>query len=280
MEIHHRLYEKSINYNTATIAAAAAAANNLVPILCDTNDASGISENSHFCASISSLINNTDAFVSLNRTTLNINEFPGYSNSSTGLLNHSIKSDLSLDLSTTIATQTVALTTETSSEIKNDLIANNHHHCQQQQQQHQQQQQRQKSEQTLTLQNAENNICAIVGTIALQTEKSNTTMIITTNRSRNSSSGNDGANVSSNNNNCNCAITTANEPNFSHRISKFEVEICSSCSEFILDRTLLTVNSRFWHINCLKCSQCSILLEQYSSCFVKDNNFFCIQCYN
>ncbi|KAK6112974.1 LIM domain family protein [Brugia pahangi] len=272
MEIHHRLFEKSINYNTTTIAAA----NNLIPILCDTNDASGIPENSNFGACTSSLINNTDAFASLNRTTLNINEFPGYSNTSTGLLNHSIKSDLSLDLSTTIATRAVALAAETTpNEIKNDLNANNQHHCQQQQ--HQQ------SAQTLTLQNAENNICAIVGTLtaaSLQSDQSNTTMIITTNRSRNSSSGNDGANVNSNNSNCNCAITTANEPNFSHRISKFEVEICSSCSEFILDRTLLTVNSRFWHINCLKCSQCSTLLEQYSSCFVKDNNFFCIQCYN
>lgn len=61
---------------------------------------------------------------------------------------------------------------------------------------------------------------------------------------------------------------------------QIEVEVCSSCSEFILDRTLLTVNSRFWHTDCLKCSQCLVSLKQYSSCFVKDNVFFCKQCYN
>ncbi|CAG9533525.1 unnamed protein product [Cercopithifilaria johnstoni] len=281
MEIHHRLYEKSINYNPPNIATA----NDLLPVLSDTNDTSGISENSNFSTSTSSLVNNSGTFVSLGRsTTLNMNEFPSYSNTtSTGLLDHQTIPNLSLDLTTTVTSQVISVVAETSSETKNNLNGINHHHHQQC---HQQQQQFRR---TLPLQNAENNVCAVVGTLttsSLQTDHTNTTMVITNNNSSNSNrSGNDGVNGSSNNSNCSCATTTTattttNEQNFPQRNSKFKVEICSLCSEFILDRTLLTVNSRFWHINCLKCSQCSILLEQYSSCFVKDNHFFCIQCYN
>ncbi|VBB34583.1 unnamed protein product [Acanthocheilonema viteae] len=220
MEIHHRLYEKSINYNSATTIDTA---NDLVPILCDANDTSGIPENSNFGPSTSSLINNTDAFVLLPRTaTANINEFPGYSNtSSTGLLNHQTTSNLSLDLTS----QAISVIAETSNEAKNDLNTNSHHHHHHYH--HQCQQQQQQFRRTLALQNAENNICAIVGTLttaSLQTDQTNTTMIITANRTTNnrcnSNNENDDANGSNSNSNCNCPITTTNEPNFSQRISK------------------------------------------------------------
>ncbi|VDN51651.1 unnamed protein product [Dracunculus medinensis] len=62
--------------------------------------------------------------------------------------------------------------------------------------------------------------------------------------------------------------------------TKYEAEICSSCAEYIVDRNLLTVNSQYWHVECLRCSQCSIRLDQYPSCFFKDNVIYCKQCYN
>uniref|UniRef100_F1L3C2 LIM/homeobox protein Awh n=1 Tax=Ascaris suum TaxID=6253 RepID=F1L3C2_ASCSU len=62
--------------------------------------------------------------------------------------------------------------------------------------------------------------------------------------------------------------------------TKFEAEVCSSCTEYILDRILLNVNSRFWHTECLRCSQCSVHLDQYPSCFIKEDIIYCKPCYN
>ncbi|VDM93406.1 unnamed protein product [Onchocerca ochengi] len=260
MEIHHRLYEKSINYNntittTTTVATTTTAiTNNLIPVICDTNNISGIPENCNFAPSTSSLINNTSdgTFVSLNnRGTVNINEFSGYSNPSTGLLNHhQTATDLSLNLTATVTSQAISLIAETSNETKNDLNINHH----QQQQQH--------SRQLLpSLQNAENNICSIVGTLtklattttttatttttttttitpSIQSEQSNIPIIITTNRNSNTSIsiGIRNNDTDTNNSNCNCAITTNNESNFSQRISKvpFIFSSLSSLSSFVV----------------------------------------------
>uniref|UniRef100_A0A915Q775 Uncharacterized protein n=1 Tax=Setaria digitata TaxID=48799 RepID=A0A915Q775_9BILA len=200
MEIHHRLYEKSINYGTTTTTTTTATtANDLVPVLSDNNETSGMSENSNFGASTSSLVKNTGTFASVGRGTI-INEFPGYSSTSPGLLNYRVESDLSLGLTVAVTSAIVAEGSDMTTE--NDLNAN-HHQCQQQQ-----------SRRTLA-QNPDNNICGIVGTA--ESERLNKTMVITTNR--NGSNRNGGTNANTNSN-CNCAITTTNEPNFSHRISK------------------------------------------------------------
>ncbi|VDD85685.1 unnamed protein product [Enterobius vermicularis] len=59
-----------------------------------------------------------------------------------------------------------------------------------------------------------------------------------------------------------------------------ESEMCSSCADYINEQTLLSVNSQYWHSKCLRCSQCSIQLENHPTCFIKGDSIYCKNCYN
>ncbi|CAD6185375.1 unnamed protein product [Caenorhabditis auriculariae] len=61
---------------------------------------------------------------------------------------------------------------------------------------------------------------------------------------------------------------------------KLECDVCSSCDLPIQERVLLTVNGRTWHEQCLRCASCSKSLNSQPSCYYKDSNFFCKQCYS
>lgn len=224
MEIHHRLCEKSINYSSTITAAVS----DPVPVvICDTNaGAPGIPGNSNFSSSVSPITSNTDRFVPLNRTTLNTNEFPSYSSTSTGSFNHSTTSDLSIDLT---SSREIAVIADRSSETKNDLNSKithryHQHHLQEQ------------SRQLLSSRNVEKNIGALVETLttaSLQAGRTDAKMVITTKGISSCSGGSNGANVSSNNSNRNGAAASANEPKSLHRIPKvIHFQIFSSSSPF------------------------------------------------
>lgn len=48
---------------------------------------------------------------------------------------------------------------------------------------------------------------------------------------------------------------------------------CGGCSRPILDRFLLNVLDRAWHIQCVQCSECGITLTE--KCFSRDGQLFC-----
>ncbi|KRX28111.1 LIM/homeobox protein Awh [Trichinella nelsoni] len=56
-------------------------------------------------------------------------------------------------------------------------------------------------------------------------------------------------------------------------------EICSGCGNLIYDRYLLQVNQQLWHVNCLRCSSCTALLDKLPSCYLKEDKVFCKMCY-
>ncbi|XP_041369498.1 LIM/homeobox protein Awh-like [Gigantopelta aegis] len=58
-------------------------------------------------------------------------------------------------------------------------------------------------------------------------------------------------------------------------VVKNEGELCFGCGDIIMDRFLLRVNSRSWHVQCLRCSVCHAGLERQSSCFIRDDNIYC-----
>ncbi|EYB96282.1 hypothetical protein Y032_0151g2792 [Ancylostoma ceylanicum] len=60
---------------------------------------------------------------------------------------------------------------------------------------------------------------------------------------------------------------------------KYEAEICSGCDRAIHERTLLTVNGRSWHENCLRCASCATSLQSQHTCFYRDGNTLCKACY-
>ena len=56
--------------------------------------------------------------------------------------------------------------------------------------------------------------------------------------------------------------------------------ICSGCNQSINDLYFLDVGSKFyWHLTCLKCNDCSCLLELQTKCFLSDGKFYCADDY-
>ncbi|KAK2567244.1 LIM domain transcription factor LMO4.2 [Acropora cervicornis] len=54
------------------------------------------------------------------------------------------------------------------------------------------------------------------------------------------------------------------------------IRTCGGCSEKILDRFLLLALDQYWHVNCLKCSCCSVRLgEVGTSCYAKGGMILC-----
>ncbi|CAF1057724.1 unnamed protein product [Rotaria sordida] len=51
--------------------------------------------------------------------------------------------------------------------------------------------------------------------------------------------------------------------------------LCYGCHTLIDDPYYLMIIDRSWHLSCLKCINCGILLEQESTCFSREGNFFC-----
>lgn len=51
---------------------------------------------------------------------------------------------------------------------------------------------------------------------------------------------------------------------------------CAGCKGEIRERYLLHAVEKYWHANCLKCSQCGVVLDQVGkSCFVKGTSILC-----
>ncbi|XP_055334584.1 LIM/homeobox protein Awh-like isoform X2 [Paramacrobiotus metropolitanus] len=55
--------------------------------------------------------------------------------------------------------------------------------------------------------------------------------------------------------------------------------VCSSCTGLIVDRYMLQVEDKFYHLDCLRCASCQKSLGSDRSCFVKNNNVYCKQDY-
>ncbi|KFD61756.1 hypothetical protein M514_26052 [Trichuris suis] len=55
--------------------------------------------------------------------------------------------------------------------------------------------------------------------------------------------------------------------------------VCVGCGDLIFDRFLLQVNQETWHAHCLRCSVCSLSLDQLPSCYFKEEKVFCKMCY-
>ena len=49
--------------------------------------------------------------------------------------------------------------------------------------------------------------------------------------------------------------------------------ICAGCQEPIMERFLMKVLDKSWHVQCVKCSECQCLLSE--KCFSRDNKLFC-----
>lgn len=49
--------------------------------------------------------------------------------------------------------------------------------------------------------------------------------------------------------------------------------ICAGCSEPIMERFLMKVLDKSWHVQCVKCSDCQCLLSE--KCFSRDNKLYC-----
>ncbi|XP_070582187.1 LIM/homeobox protein Awh-like isoform X2 [Ptychodera flava] len=52
-------------------------------------------------------------------------------------------------------------------------------------------------------------------------------------------------------------------------------EVCIGCTAPIVDRYLLKVGTRSWHVRCLRCCVCQTNLGGQQSCFTKDENIYC-----
>ena len=48
---------------------------------------------------------------------------------------------------------------------------------------------------------------------------------------------------------------------------------CYGCGKPILERFLLTVLDKQWHVDCVRCHHCQDHLDQ--KCFFRDGNIFC-----
>ncbi|XP_074654744.1 LIM/homeobox protein Awh-like [Tubulanus polymorphus] len=56
---------------------------------------------------------------------------------------------------------------------------------------------------------------------------------------------------------------------------KPEGELCFGCGDIITERWLLKVNSRSWHVHCLRCCMCLTILDRHQTCFIKEDNIYC-----
>ncbi|VDN02288.1 unnamed protein product [Thelazia callipaeda] len=255
MEIHHSIHDTTVNYGNVSRD---------LPALCKSNDSLGITHrNQYGGASTSTFLAGSATFLAASRSSVP-GEFSGYSNSpSSGFF--------STHAGALIVPQTATAAANTAGDVTENEENNN---CQ---------------VRSTISRKSETNNCAVMGSLTLPATADrvmqHTHCVISANGNRSStdSGASSAAHINasgSSSNSDHSGVTIRNEANFSHSISKFDTEICSSCSEFIMDRTLLSVNSRFWHATCLRCSQCSLFLEQHSTCFVKNDSFFCKQCYN
>jgi len=52
-------------------------------------------------------------------------------------------------------------------------------------------------------------------------------------------------------------------------------ELCFGCGLFIEDPYYLMLADHHWHLSCLKCFDCGVLLEQEKSCFTKNGRVLC-----
>lgn len=54
---------------------------------------------------------------------------------------------------------------------------------------------------------------------------------------------------------------------------KSEMQICAGCDRPILDRFLLNVLDRAWHVRCVQCTDCNVTLTD--KCFSRDGKLYC-----
>ncbi|CAB3399344.1 unnamed protein product [Caenorhabditis bovis] len=64
-----------------------------------------------------------------------------------------------------------------------------------------------------------------------------------------------------------------------YKVKPDALENCQGCHQPIQDATLLNVDGRQWHEQCLRCETCMIQLSSMPSCFTKDTKLFCKPCY-
>ncbi|KAI6181021.1 LIM/homeobox protein Awh [Aphelenchoides besseyi] len=61
--------------------------------------------------------------------------------------------------------------------------------------------------------------------------------------------------------------------------STSQTQKCATCNSQIQDRYLMCVNGLYYHADCLRCSVCSIQLENEPTCFCKQSGLYCKSCY-
>uniref|UniRef100_A0A7I4XWU0 LIM/homeobox protein Awh n=1 Tax=Haemonchus contortus TaxID=6289 RepID=A0A7I4XWU0_HAECO len=77
-----------------------------------------------------------------------------------------------------------------------------------------------------------------------------------------------------------CAGQIGNNGNFAYAVPhKFGVVVCSGCDRAILERTLLNVNGRSWHEDCLRCALCRSSLLSHHKCYYRNGSTLCKSCY-
>ncbi|CAH8825246.1 unnamed protein product [Trichobilharzia szidati] len=54
---------------------------------------------------------------------------------------------------------------------------------------------------------------------------------------------------------------------------------CTGCHESIHDKLFLSMDNKYWHLNCLRCFKCGITLQWEKTCFVKNDSVFCREHY-
>ena len=54
---------------------------------------------------------------------------------------------------------------------------------------------------------------------------------------------------------------------------------CAGCGARIVDRFYLMAVDREWHAECLKCSECSLRLDNELTCFTRDGAILCREDY-
>lgn len=58
-----------------------------------------------------------------------------------------------------------------------------------------------------------------------------------------------------------------------------EPQNCAVCDQSINDQFLMSVENKFYHSNCLKCTKCDMLMDQAGVCFSKHDSLYCKMCY-
>ncbi|CAD5229995.1 unnamed protein product [Bursaphelenchus okinawaensis] len=81
---------------------------------------------------------------------------------------------------------------------------------------------------------------------------------------------------------CSNALDSINDAAALHHDIKHEDKAwfsCHDCMEPIKERFLLNVDNHNYHSNCIRCSDCSMNLQEMPSCFVKHGSLYCKPCY-